>query len=250
MWGDHTITAQQTAYYHAESLNCPNPLGERWLAETRGIANLPGLRAAKGGLFGGSRATAPPAKNASIGRKCRDGRRPDEADLSAESYSSETKSRVSRENALSRRTGDPEASSGQGSKATGRHNTREIGMVRRTGRFERADRLLNSRDFRRIGRAGERLATRHFVVLVGAGETLREAQRNRLGVTVSRRVGNAVVRNRIKRSVREWFRRSRGSLAAPVDLVVIARREAATLSAGGVGGVLNEMLFGERSEGR
>jgi ribonuclease P protein component len=47
---------------------------------------------------------------------------------------------------------------------------------------------------------------------------------------VSRRVGNAVKRNRVKRCVREWFRRARGGWRQDVDLVVIARPGAAELS--------------------
>ena len=46
----------------------------------------------------------------------------------------------------------------------------------------------------------------------------------RLGITVTRKVGNAVRRNRIKRLVREWFR-SRQRELAPCDLVVIAKRD-------------------------
>ncbi len=52
----------------------------------------------------------------------------------------------------------------------------------------------------------------------------------RLGVTVSRRVGNAVVRNRLKRRIREWFRRKRRALPEGLDLVVIGRRGAVGLS--------------------
>lgn len=48
--------------------------------------------------------------------------------------------------------------------------------------------------------------------------------RTRLGITVTRRVGNAVRRNRIKRLVREWFRQ-RGDGLGACDLVVIAKRE-------------------------
>lgn len=55
------------------------------------------------------------------------------------------------------------------------------------------------------------------------------AAQPRIGLTVSRRVGNAVLRNRIKRRVREWFRMHREELPRGVDLVVIARRGAAEL---------------------
>jgi len=51
----------------------------------------------------------------------------------------------------------------------------------------------------------------------------------RLGLTVSRKVGNAVVRNRVKRRIREWFRRERDCFGGAWDVVVIARREAVGL---------------------
>ena len=51
----------------------------------------------------------------------------------------------------------------------------------------------------------------------------------RLGVTVSRRVGNAVVRNRVKRQIREWFRRVGREALTGSDVVVIARPGAGAL---------------------
>lgn len=51
----------------------------------------------------------------------------------------------------------------------------------------------------------------------------------KLGLAVSRRVGNAVARNRVKRHVREWFRRARPALPAATDWVLIARAGAAEL---------------------
>ena len=57
-----------------------------------------------------------------------------------------------------------------------------------------------------------------------------EPGRARLGVTVSRKVGNAVVRNRVKRRIREWFRSDGQGLVAGRDVVVIARASAAGLS--------------------
>lgn len=50
-----------------------------------------------------------------------------------------------------------------------------------------------------------------------------ESAQTRLGITVTRKVGNAVRRNRIKRVMREAFRRNRESLQPPLDLVVNIR---------------------------
>ena len=83
-------------------------------------------------------------------------------------------------------------------------------------------------DFLRVSQLGRRLNARHFLILVlnrgpGAG-----AGSPRLGITVTRRVGKAVRRNRIKRLVREWFRGSLERLRRDwqgYDLVVIAKRE-------------------------
>ena len=68
----------------------------------------------------------------------------------------------------------------------------------------------------------------------------------RLGITVSRRVGNAVVRNRLKRRVREWYRRERSALASGLDLVVIARPAAAKLDSAATSAQLTALL-GARS---
>ncbi len=80
---------------------------------------------------------------------------------------------------------------------------------------------LRRSDFRRITRQGPRVVTDYFLLFsdqrVDPGEP-------RLGITVTRRVGNAVRRNRIKRLVREWFRQRSHRLRGR-DLVVIARRD-------------------------
>ena len=76
---------------------------------------------------------------------------------------------------------------------------------------------------------GRRHASGAFVVIVRAASG--PTGRARLGITASRKVGNAVVRNRVKRRVREWFRREGQPLMMDLDAVVIARA-----GAGGLGG--------------
>ena len=63
------------------------------------------------------------------------------------------------------------------------------------------------------------------MVLHRAGSTANA----RLGITVTKKIGNAVIRNQIKRAVRETFRQRRGGLPA-LDLVVVARKGAGRLA--------------------
>ena len=75
-------------------------------------------------------------------------------------------------------------------------------------------------DFLRVGRRGRKLTSRYFLVLVNSRP---DDGGPRLGITVTRRVGKAVRRNRIKRLVREWFQTRRQEFGA-CDLNVIAKR--------------------------
>lgn len=79
---------------------------------------------------------------------------------------------------------------------------------------------LRRGDFERLRRRGRRIETRHFILLILDRE---DGASTRLGITVTRRVGNSVRRNRIKRLVREWFRLREYGLGA-CDLNVIAKR--------------------------
>jgi ribonuclease P protein component len=82
-------------------------------------------------------------------------------------------------------------------------------------------RIKQSRDFALLRREGERVANG---CLVANWQRLPMNARSRLGVIASGKIGNAVVRSRARRLLREVFRLHQHELAQPVDLVLVARR--------------------------
>ena len=98
-------------------------------------------------------------------------------------------------------------------------------------RFPKSRRLRKRADIVRVQRTGNALHSRYFVVVCdGVSDDVPNA--GRLGITVSKKVGNAVVRNQVKRLVREFVRTAQPPwLVKHLDVVVIAKRQAATASA-------------------
>jgi len=87
-------------------------------------------------------------------------------------------------------------------------------------RFARAARIKRGRDFTRVRQGGERLVTG---CLIANWQRLPAGAGSRLGVITAGRIGGAVVRSRARRLLRESFRVHQHDLAAPVDLVLVAR---------------------------
>jgi ribonuclease P protein component len=95
--------------------------------------------------------------------------------------------------------------------------------ARRT--FTKADRLLRRPEFLNLAQHGRKVQNHHFIAYTG----LNELNRCRLGITVTRKVGKAAVRNRIKRITRNYFRLNRHTLRNNWDVSIIAKRAAADI---------------------
>jgi len=92
--------------------------------------------------------------------------------------------------------------------------------------FTKADRLLKRIDFLRLSKSGRKYYNKHFLIIFSPGL----ANKTRLGITVTKKIGKAVTRNRIKRYVRECCRINRHRIKHCLDINVIAKKGAARLT--------------------
>ncbi len=84
------------------------------------------------------------------------------------------------------------------------------------------ERIRKSEEFESVYQSGKSHANKYFVIYMSKNDF----GINRLGVSVSKKVGNSVIRHRIKRLVKESFRLHEDMFNSGLNIVVIARKDA------------------------
>jgi ribonuclease P protein component len=146
-----------------------------------------------------------------------------ETHLSAEKAQASEDAWLPRSHGNARRPAGSEAPAGKGPQAPYRVMNRAAGARSKSGR----GRLSRSADFDRVFRTGRSHAGREFVLYVFPRGDEGQA---RLGLSVSRKIGGAVERNRVKRLLREAFAAESPRLPAGTDAVLVARTDARALA--------------------
>lgn len=93
-------------------------------------------------------------------------------------------------------------------------------------KYTKADRLRKRHEFLALLHRGKSVSDRYFIL----SWMPNGLDRCRLGITITRKVGNAVTRNRLKRMVREFFRCNRSRIKTNLDINVIAKKPAAAIT--------------------
>lgn len=86
--------------------------------------------------------------------------------------------------------------------------------------------LKRNFDFQNVYRNGKSYANKYLVMYVMENNS----ERNRLGISVSKKVGNSIIRHRITRLIRESYRLQENIFNSGLDIVVVARANAASAS--------------------
>jgi ribonuclease P protein component len=87
--------------------------------------------------------------------------------------------------------------------------------------------LRTDREYRDVVRRGERASTPHYSIyrdFLASGEEERAPVSRKIGISVGRRVGNAVVRNRVKRLLREFYRHNKRVFPLGTRTAIVARK--------------------------
>jgi ribonuclease P protein component len=93
-------------------------------------------------------------------------------------------------------------------------------MTEVSQKFPKSDRILKREGFRRVYEQGLKVQSKYFTAFVAANQI----DKPRIGITVTRKIGNSVERNRARRLLREAFRKNKWLAPKGVDIVINVKR--------------------------
>jgi len=146
-----------------------------------------------------------------------------EKDLSTKQHLQKKNARVQAAHEDQGRAPGPEKETRQGKKTADRLIREDLDQT-----FPRSVRVRSRADYLKVQRSGRKMGGRYLIIL----SIDNDLPASRFGITVSRKTGNAVTRNRIKRRIRELQRLHRKNIVPGKDIVVIATLEASEASFG------------------
>lgn len=153
-----------------------------------------------------------------------------EKNVSAKQRAQKTHARISDTNEHYRGTRRAQTTQRQRPKMPNRPDSAQTGASldaqARPFSFPKSARLLARREFLLLQNRGKRRHCPHFVLLLAPAQ----GERPRLGITVTRRFGNAVQRNRMKRLLREFFRTRQEKFPPRQDVLIIPKAKAERLT--------------------
>jgi ribonuclease P protein component len=115
---------------------------------------------------------------------------------------------------------------------------------KRDERLRREERLRRKKDFEVVAREGVRRHTKNFMII----SRKNDQGFSRVGAVASKRLGKAVERNRVKRLMREFFRRNKDRLPPSTDYVIVGKKGAQDLPFAHVVDELSTLLKPRRED--
>jgi len=105
--------------------------------------------------------------------------------------------------------------------------------------FPRDNRITKRSEFINIQKKGVKINTPHFVIFA-----LKSTEKNRkIGITVGKKIGNAVKRNQVKRGIREFFRKNKSFIKEGLNIIIIAKSNVSKLPLLEIGEEIKEGLI-------
>ena len=120
--------------------------------------------------------------------------------------------------------------------------------------FYKYEHIRKNEEFKAVYKNGKSCRDKYFVLYTKTVENPDSQPFIKIGFTVSKKVGNATVRNRIRRMLKEVYRLNKSRLAKAIDIVIVARADASgidykTVSESLTGLFLKAGILNKKKEG-